>query len=115
VSTLTSSPTEPDAPQNTPVVAIECPDFANAQTLPNFDINNKNMSEPPTDPMEIRIPFFTLCKELQETILSFQVECKQIAVESSALLDDFVHHSSIDEIQIIQDPIIPYFPPCLVV
>jgi hypothetical protein len=65
--------------------------------------------------MEIRIPGFTLCKELQETILSIQAECKQIAAESSALLDDFVHHSSSDEVQIIQNPNIAYFPPCLVV
>jgi hypothetical protein len=73
------------------------------------------MSEPQTDPMEIRIPGFTLCKELRETILSIQAECKQIVAESSTPLDDSVHHSSSDEVQIIQDPNIPDFPPCLVV
>jgi hypothetical protein len=65
----TSSHVEPGAPQNTPVAVTKCSDFADAQTLPDFDINNKNMTEPQTDPMEIRIPGFTLCKELQETIL----------------------------------------------
>jgi hypothetical protein len=106
---------EPEATQNPPVAATECPDFADAQTLPDFDINNTNLSEPQIDLMEIRIPGFTLCKELQETILSIQAECKQIAPESSALLDDSVHHSSSDEVQIIQNPSIADFPPCLVV
>jgi hypothetical protein len=73
------------------------------------------MSEPPTDLMEIHILGFTLCKELQETILSIQIECKQIAVESPTLVDDSMHHSSSDEVHIIQDPSIPYFPPCRVV
>jgi hypothetical protein len=65
--------------------------------------------------MEICILGFTLCKELQETILSIQAECNQIAAESSTLLDDYVHHSSSDDVQIIPDPSIPKFPLCLVV
>jgi hypothetical protein len=44
-----------------------------------------------------------------------QAECKRIAAESSAPLDDSVHHSSSDEVQIIQNPSIADFPPCLVV
>jgi hypothetical protein len=95
-NTSTSSPVEPEAPQNPLVAATECPNFVDAQTLPDFDINNTNMSKPQTDPMEVRIPGFTLCKELQETILSIQEECQQIAAKSSAPLDDFVHHSSSD-------------------
>jgi hypothetical protein len=113
---LTSSPVEPDAPQNSIVVAIECPDFVDAQNLPDFDINNTNMSEPQTDPMEIHISGFTLCKEFQETILSIiQAKCQQIVAESSALLYDSMRHSSSDEVQIIQDPSIPDFPPCVAV
>jgi hypothetical protein len=63
---------------------------------------------------EVRIPGFTLCTELQETILSFQNECTQIAAESSAPPDDSVHHTSIDDVQIIADPSIPEYPPCVV-
>jgi hypothetical protein len=65
--------------------------------------------------MEICIPSFTLCKELQETILLIQARCNQIVVESSAPLDDFVHHSLSDDVQIIPDLGILEFPPCLVV
>jgi len=97
---------EPEATQNPPVAAIECPTFTDAHSLPYFDINNTKLSEPQIDLMEIRIPGFTLCKELQETIFSIEVECKKIAVESSALIDDFVHHLSSDEVHIIQNPII---------
>jgi hypothetical protein len=57
--------------------------------------------------------FFTLCPELQETILSFQTECTQFAAESSVMLDDSAHPMSIDDIQIITDPSIPEFPPCV--
>jgi hypothetical protein len=63
---------------------------------------------------EIRIPGFTLCKELQETILSIQTECTQITAESSALPDDSVHHTSSNDVQIIADPGIPEFPTCVV-
>jgi hypothetical protein len=65
--------------------------------------------------MEVRIPSFTLCKEFQETILSLQVECTRMTAESSALPDDSVHHSTSEDVPIISDPIIPKFPPCLVV
>jgi hypothetical protein len=51
-------------------VAIECPDFADTQTLPDFDINDTNLSEKLTDFMEVHISGFTLCKEFQETIFS---------------------------------------------
>jgi hypothetical protein len=57
--------------------------------------------------MEIHIPGFTLCKELQETIFSIQAECNQIAAESLAPLDDYVHHSLSDDVQIIPNPSIP--------
>jgi hypothetical protein len=43
---------------------------------------------------EIRIPGFTLCLELQGTILSIQTECTPIAAESSAPPNDSVHHTS---------------------
>jgi hypothetical protein len=75
-STSTSSPVEPEATQNPPVVETECPDFVDAQTLPDFDINDTNLSEPQIDLMETGIPDFTLGKEFQETILSIQAECK---------------------------------------
>jgi hypothetical protein len=65
--------------------------------------------------MEVRIPGFTLCKEFQATILSLQEECTRVTTESSAPLDDFVHPSMTDEVQIIPDPSIPEFPPCIVV
>jgi hypothetical protein len=106
---------EPEATQNPHVVATECPDFVDAHTLPYFDINDTYLSAWIIDFMEIRIMGFTLCKELQETILSIQAKCKRIAPESSALIDDFVHHSSSDEVNIIQTPILADFPPCLVV
>ena len=63
---------------------------------------------------EVRIPIFTLCIELQETILSFQNEGTQITEESSAAPDDSAHHTSIDDVQIIEDPSIPEYPPCVV-
>jgi hypothetical protein len=46
---------EPKATQNHSIVAIECPDFADAQTLPYFYINDTNLSERIIDFMEIRI------------------------------------------------------------
>jgi hypothetical protein len=61
---------EPEATQNPPIVAIECPDFADTQTLPYFDINDTNLIERIIDFMEVHIPSFTLCKEFQETIVS---------------------------------------------
>jgi hypothetical protein len=61
----------------------------------------------------VRIPGFTLCPELQETIFSFQNECTQFAAESSVLPDDFAHPMSVDDIQIIADPSIPEYPPCV--
>jgi hypothetical protein len=97
------------------VVATECPNLVDTQTLPDFDINDTNLSERLTDFMEVRIPGFTLCKEFQDTISSLQAECQRVAPESSALLDDYVHHSSGDEVQILPDPSIPEFPPCMVV
>jgi uncharacterized membrane protein len=45
----------------TPDATIECPNFADTQTPPDF--------------MEVRIPGFTLCKEFQETIFSLQAKC----------------------------------------
>jgi hypothetical protein len=63
---------------------------------------------------EIRIPGFTLCPELQATILSIQTECTPIAAESSAPPDDSVHHTSSNDVQIIADPGIPEFPTCVV-
>jgi hypothetical protein len=63
---------------------------------------------------EVRIPGFTLCIELQETILSFQNECTQIAAESSTPPDDSTHHTSIDDVYIIADPSILEYPPCVV-
>jgi hypothetical protein len=81
-------------------------------------ITSATTQSPPTavteNSTEIRIPGFTLCKELQETILSIQTECTQIAAESSAPPDDSVHHTSSDDVQIIADPSIPEFPPCVV-
>jgi hypothetical protein len=71
-STPTSSLVEPDAPQNPHVAATECLDFADAQTLLDFYIHNTNLREPQIDLMGVHIPGFTLCKELQETILSIQ-------------------------------------------
>jgi hypothetical protein len=71
---------EPKATQNPPVVATECLDFADAQTLP-FDINDTNLSERLVDFMEVSIPGFTLCKEFQETILLLQAECTRITTE----------------------------------
>jgi hypothetical protein len=59
-STSTLSPIEPASTQNPLVVAIECPDFVDARTLPDFEINDTNLSEPQTDLMEICIPSFTL-------------------------------------------------------
>jgi hypothetical protein len=58
------------------VAATECLDLADTQTLPDFDINDTNLSEWLTDFMEVRIPGFTLCKEFQDTILSLQEECQ---------------------------------------
>ena len=89
--------------------------LADTQTLPYFYINDTNLSERLTDFMELRIPGFTLCKEFQDTISSLQEECQRVAPESSSLLDDFVHPSSGDEVQILPDPSIPEFPPCMVV
>jgi hypothetical protein len=62
----------------------------------------------------VRIPGFTLCPKLQETIFSFQSECAQFPVESSVLPDDSAHPMSVDEIQIISDPSIPKFPPFVI-
>jgi hypothetical protein len=64
--------------------------------------------------IEIRIPGFTLCLELQATILSIQTDCTTIAVESSAPPDVFVHHTSSNNVQIIADPGILEFPTCVV-
>jgi hypothetical protein len=62
---------------------------------------------------KVRILGFTLCTELQETIFSFQNECPQFATESSVLPDDSTHPMSVDDIQIITDPSIPEYPPCV--
>jgi hypothetical protein len=75
-STSTPSLSEPIANQSPLVVATECPNFGDAQTLIDFDINDTNLSEPQIDLIKIRIPGFTLYKEVQETILSIHTECK---------------------------------------
>jgi hypothetical protein len=75
-SMSTSSLIELEATQNPPIVETKCPDFVDAQTLPDFDINDTNLSETKIDLMEIGIPDFTLGKEFQKTILSIQGECK---------------------------------------
>jgi hypothetical protein len=97
----TSFPIELEATQNPPITETECPNFLDAQTLPYFDINDTNLSEPQIDLMETGIQYFTLGKEFQESIFSIQDECKQIGAESSTPLDDSVHNSSSDEVQII--------------
>jgi hypothetical protein len=61
----------------------------------------------------VQIPGFTLYPELQEAIFSFQNECTQFAAESSVLLDDSMHPMFVDDIQIITDPSIPEYPPCV--
>jgi hypothetical protein len=62
----------------------------------------------------VRIPGFTLCPELEETIFSFQSECAQFPVESSVLPNDSMHPLSVDKIQIISDPSILECPPCVI-
>jgi hypothetical protein len=52
----------------------------------------------PKNSIEIRILGFTLCLELQATILSIQTECTPIVAESSALPKDFVHHTSSNDV-----------------